>query len=317
MHILFVAPRGPTGSHLPFVRREVHALRNAGHHVDLYAFDNSRYSLLYFCEQVSGLRAAVRRLRPEVVHARVGRSTALAAACAAGGLAPLVVSFRGTDVGRNTRYSALRSALGAAASQLAALFAAGVVCPSREMLGRVLARRWCASLVLPNGVDLNLFSPGERAAARERLGLRAEDRIVLFNCSGNPAFNDPDLAAQALDDARRRVGEVRLVLLDGSAPPEDLPHYMNGADCLLVTSRREARPTLVEEAMACNLPVVSAADGKRCPIALGMALAEVLRSPCRSAERGNALSVDSAAARLAGFYGEILGKGELGVGAAR
>jgi glycosyltransferase involved in cell wall biosynthesis len=92
---------------------------------------------------------------------------------------------------------------------------------------------------------------------------------------------------------------------------------MNGADCLLVTSRREARPTLGEEAMACNLPVVSAADGKRCPIALGMALAEVLRSPCRSAERGNALSVDSAAARLAGFYGEILGKGELGVGAAR
>ena len=326
MRVLFVTPAEPAGPHLPFVRREAHALRNAGHPAEMFAFDDSRCSPGYFIARAAELRAAVRRFRPDVVHAQLGRMNALAAACGATGLAPLVVTFRGADIDRHTRYSAARSALGVLASQLAAFLASGIVCASREIRGRVLARRWRPTLVLPSGVDLKSFVPGERAAARARLGFGADERIVLFASGRNPAVTDPELAGQAVDDARRRIGPLRLAVLDGSLPPEELPHYMNAADCLLLTSKTGGSPAAVQEAMACNLPVVSVDVGdvrerlegvgecavvERCPIALGMAMADILRAPRRSDGRKHAaeLGVDALASRLAAFYAEVLTHG--------
>jgi len=323
MRVLFVTPGEPAGSHLPFVRREAHALRNAGHPVEIFAFDDSCRSPVYFFARAAELRAAVRRFRPDVVHAQFGRMNALAAACGAAGLAPLVVTFRGSDIDRHTRYSALRSATGVVASQLAAFLASGIVCASRGIRDKVLARRWRPVLVLPTGVDLTSFVPAERAAARARLGFGADERIALFASGRNPSVTDPELAAEALEDARRRIGALRLVVLDGSLPQEELPHYMNAADCLLVTSKKGGSPAAVQEAMACNLPVVSVDIGDvrerldgvsacavvdRCPIALGMAVADLLLAPRRSDGRKHAaeLGIDTLASRLAAFYAEVL-----------
>src|SRR6185295_9487775 len=123
------------------------------------------------------------------------------------------------------------------------------------------------------------------------------------------------------------VDRLRLVVLDGSAPPDEIPHYMNAADCLLVTSKTEGSPTVVQEAMACNLPVVSVVVGDvrdrlrgvdACAVVrsrdasdLGAALAEVLRAPRRSDGRAHAAALDVAAvaARLARFYAELLAAG--------
>src|SRR5258705_23253 len=85
MRVLFVTPAEPAGPHLPFVRREAHALRNAGHPVEMFAFDDSRSSPGYFIARAAELRAAVRRFRPDVVHAQLGRLNALAAARRAAG----------------------------------------------------------------------------------------------------------------------------------------------------------------------------------------------------------------------------------------
>ena len=72
---------------------------------------------------------------------------------------------------------------------------------------------------------------------------------------------------------------------------------MNAADCLLVTSDAEGSPTVVQEALATNLPVVSVDVGdiaerlegvagsritRRDAQALGRALAEVVTPPRRS-----------------------------------
>ena len=325
MRILFVTPGESAGSHMPFVRREAEALRGAGHLVDIFGFDNSRYSPLDFVAQALELRGTIRRMRPDVVHAQFGKFNALLAAIAAAGLAPLAITFRGTDIDHNARYGAVRSALGIAAAQLAALLADGIVCVSREIRDKVLARRWRPSLVVPTGVDLRTFAPAERAAPRHRQSLVAGKSIELVGSGRNTTVKDPELAAEAMDDVRRRIGEVRLVVLDGSAPPEEVPHYMNAADCLLVTSKTEGSPTVVQEAMACNLPVVSVDVGDvrerlegvapgavtaRCPLALGMALAGVLGAPRRSNGRQHAaaLGIDAIAARLIAFYGEILPK---------
>jgi teichuronic acid biosynthesis glycosyltransferase TuaC len=321
MRILFVAPGAQNGPHMPFVRREAEALRAAGHEVGLFRFDNRSYR--YFASELRRLRAAVRRLRPDLVHAQFGKFNALLAAL---GGAPLVVTFRGTDINRNARYSAGRAALGVAASQLAACFARGIVCVSGEIRQKVLACRWRPSLVVPTGVDLKLFQPADRTAARARLGYGLDERIVLFNAGKNPAVKDPELARAAVDEARRLAGDIRFVVLDGWAPPEQIPLYMNAADVLLLTSFTEGSPTVVQEAMACNLPVVSVDVGdvrerlqgvaacevlsSRDPAEIGSALARVLQDARRSDGRAHAvaLGVEAIAARLADFYRLALGR---------
>ena len=328
LRILFVSPGALAGSHLIFVRREAEALRAAGHEVDVFAFDNQSYVPWQLAAQVMKLRHAIRRARPDVVHAQFGKFNALVAAIAVRisiEKPPLVITFRGTDINHNTRYSWLRSALGLGASQLAAFLARGLVCVSKEIRSKVLAQRTRPCIVVPTGVDLGTFVPLERKAARQRLGFGADEKIILFNAGRNPAVKDPALAEAAVAQAARHVDGVRFVVLEGDVRPEDVPLYMNAADCLLVTSRTEGSPTVVQEAMACNLPVVSVDVGdvrerlagvKYCaivprnPAALGLALATLLRDPARSDGRQHAaaLSLEAIAARLQDFYGTLLGK---------
>lgn len=302
---------------MPFVRREAEALRAAGDEVEVFGFDNRSYRPGRFIGQLACLRAAVRRFKPDVVHAQFGKFNALLAAFAG---APLVITFRGTDINRNTKYSLLRSAFGLGASQLAGFFANGIVCVSQEIRSKVWACRWRPSILLPTGVDLKIFQPMDRAAARQRLGYGVRERVVLFNAGRNPEVKDPELAQAAVADAVTRIGEIRFVVLDGGALPEDVPVYMSAADALLVTSRTEGSPTVVQEAMACNLPVVSVDVGdvrerlegvqrskvvaSRSPAALGCALAQILLDERRSDGRAHAaaLSVGAIAARLADFY---------------
>ena len=322
LRVLFVAPASPSGPQMPFVRREAQALRAAGHVVEIFGFDNASYLPWRFAAQVLKLRAALRRFGPDVVHAQFGKFNALAAALAAGRV-PLVITFRGTDINHNSRYSTLRSALGVAASQLAAFAARAVVCVSREIASKLWVRN---STVIPTGVDTRVFAPCDRAAARRRLGFGERERIVLFNAGRNPAVKDPELAAAAVGEARGYVSELRFVVLEGDVAPDDIPLYMNAADVLLVTSKTEGSPTVVQEAMACNLPVVSVDVGdvgerlagvahcavlERDPVVLGAALARVLRAPRRSDGRVHAaaLSVEAIAARLAQVYKGVLGEG--------
>ena len=174
LRILFVAPGALSGAHLPFVRREMEALRAAGHTVEAVSFDNSSYLPWHLASQFSEIRGLIRNFKPDLVHAQFGKFNALIAALAKG-RAPLVVTFRGTDINHNTKYSSFRSAIGLAASQLAAFLSSGLVCVSREIASKVWAKKPC--IVVPTGVDLKTFYPTDRNQARQELGFPADERI--------------------------------------------------------------------------------------------------------------------------------------------
>jgi glycosyltransferase involved in cell wall biosynthesis len=211
---------------------------------------------------------------------------------------PLVITYRGSDLNPAPApfRAKCRAWIARGLSQLAALRAAHIVCVSAELRARLWWRRGRVT-VLASGVDSRLFFPEPQRAARTRIGWPLEERVVLFNASYNPRVKRLDLARAAITAARRALPQLRMEIMNGGTPPEQVPALMNAADCLLVTSDSEGSPTVVQEALACNLPVVSVDVGDtrerltgvshsrivaRDPEVLGAALAEILAHPERS-----------------------------------
>jgi glycosyltransferase involved in cell wall biosynthesis len=177
--------------------------------------------------------------------------------------------------------------------------------------------------ILPSGVDPREFRPQPQERLRRELGWRAEERVVLFNAGNDPRNKRLDLARDAVAEARRWAPSVRLEVLDGNVQASKVPALMNAADCLLVTSDAEGSPTVVQEALATNLPVVSVDVGDvaerlegvaasrvapRDSRLLGRALADVLIPPRRSdgRRRSEIFSSRWVARELGRLYSEVL-----------
>jgi D-inositol-3-phosphate glycosyltransferase len=139
--------------------------------------------------------------------------------------------------------------------------------------------------VLPPGVDHRVFSPGDQAQARARLGLPGE-RVLLFVGRIQP-LKGLDLAVKALaevDDAvlwavggpsgaegpaeldrvqelAADLGVEERVLILPPRPHHELADYYRAADVCVVPSRTESFGLVALEAAACGTPVVAASVG--------------------------------------------------------
>ncbi len=148
-------------------------------------------------------------------------------------------------------------------------------------------------VVVPPGVDLRTFHPGERMAARRDLGIPATARLVLFVGRIQP-LKAPDVLIRAAAEIRRRrpswgddllVGVLggasgaglehpealsELVAAEGMTahvrfvPPVDraeLARWYRAADLVAVPSYSESFGLVAIEAQACGTPVVAARVG--------------------------------------------------------
>lgn len=310
-----------------FVKRQVDSLVAAGIACEVWFVRGFVSPLAYLVAALKLARLSVSgRRRPRIVHAH-GGETLLSLLLFWRGAR--VVSFCGDDLlgtpgpdGRPSRRSLVKSA---ALKRLASLTDATIT-KSREMERALPPRLRQRNTVLPNGVDRELFRPGDRTAARERLGWPREERAILF-------VGDPDvprkrypLAVAACDEARRRGEPVRLHVAR-TTPPELMPTLMAAADCMLMTSSIEGSPNAVKEALMCELPIVATAAGdvpelldgvpgsRVCdpaPDALGSALVECIQNGRRGNSRERLAWLDER--RIAGRLKDVYAS--LGVGTA-
>jgi glycosyltransferase involved in cell wall biosynthesis len=111
--------------------------------------------------------------------------------------------------------------------------------------------------ILPHGIDTEKFRPMDRSEAREEVDWNDDRYQVLFPYSPDRGVKDYPRAERVIEAADRRLDEpVELQTITG-VPHERMPLYMNAADALILSSKREGGPNSVKEAMACNVPVVS------------------------------------------------------------
>ncbi len=139
-----------------------------------------------------------------------------------------------------------------------------------EMVRRDLAERFPGIAeritVVPNGVDLDRFSPDGREAARERLGVEGK-RVLLF-LAGNPKLKGLKSVKEVF--SRLKATDDRTVLLTAGGDPGRLPtgarhlgvldhpeEALRAADVLLHPTHYDPFPLVVLEALASGTPVVT------------------------------------------------------------
>jgi len=320
LRVLFVIPGEERGSSMIFARRQAHSLARTGVAVECF-YVRSRTSPAALVRDYFRLRAHIAHFEPALVHAQFGTMTAMLAALAAG-RRPLAVTYRGGDLNPSPSTGALRSWLSRWLSQLAALRAGLIVCVSVE-LRRRLWWRGDGAVILPSGVDTELFRPEDRDAARARLGWPQGDRVVLFNAARDPRNKRLDLVLAATARARWRWPDLRLEILDGKVPAPRVAMLMNASDCLLVASDTEGSPSVIQEALACALPIVSVDVGdaaerlrgvvhtrivERNADSIGRALAEITAAPLRTngPEAARELSFECVTRTLCLLYSRML-----------
>jgi len=293
LRILAVIPGSENPAAFIFARRQMADVAARGHDVRIFDLRRRR-SLWTLLPGLRQYRRVLRDFMPDVVHAHYGAMTGFFSAIGALGAAPVVVTFRGSDLNPAPLDQRLQVWASHLLSQASALFSTGLICVSEELRRRLWWGRSKVTVV-PTGVDLGQFHPGDRLAARASLGWDLERPIVLF--SAQSASKRRDTAEATIALARRSLIDIEFVVIDGFMAPEDIPPRMRASDCLLFTSDYEGSPTMVQEAMACGLPVVSVAVGDvperltdvrpshvvaRDPAKLAEALVTVLRERRRS-----------------------------------
>ena len=310
--VFYVIPGEETGSSAVFSKREVDEVRRAGLETKTF-FLKTRTRPFLLTREWMRLNRELRSFQPQIVHAQYGTVTALLSVLAA--RAPTVVTFHCAELKPEPSISVLREKVGHMCSWLAAFRADRIVCVSEELKNMLW---WCRDrvVVIPSSVDLDRFRPVSREEARQLLGWAPQIPIVLFYRGRNPQrkrlTKRLDRALATIEIARKTYGPITLEVLDGSVDPDDVPTYLNGADCLLCTSDSEGSPTIVKEAMACNLPIVSVDVGDlgqrlspvdncairtREPHDLAAALVSILRSGRRSDGRMHLAEVTNHACR--------------------
>jgi D-inositol-3-phosphate glycosyltransferase len=149
------------------------------------------------------------------------------------------------------------------------------------------------TLVVPPGVDLDRFSPGDRAAARRRVGM-PDDAIVLLFVGRIQPLKAPDVllhaaahllavqpelrdrlrvhvvgapsgsgldAPEQLQKLAGDLGIADVVTFFPPVPADRLADHYRAADVTVVPSHNESFGLVALEAQACGTPVVAAAVG--------------------------------------------------------
>jgi len=193
---------------------------------------------------------------------------------------PVACLGRGTDV-----HGLPRSGLARRLAIFTMDRADGIAVVARA-LGRTLTHVAGARPItlLPNGIDLECFVPGDRAEARRRLGIEPRARLVLYvgrlaerkgieelvDALARIAPAEPDVALALVGDGPLRaalverataLGLAARIRFAGEVSHREVVPWMQACDVLALPSAAEGFPNVVREALACGRPVVATPVG--------------------------------------------------------
>ena len=113
------------------------------------------------------------------------------------------------------------------------------------------------SFVQSLGVNYSAFFPVAKDEAIEYLGLDKGKKYVLFSDVSNTSIKRRDIAEAIVTYLG---GNYSLLIMCG-VKPQEVPHYINACEFLLLTSDEEGSPNIIREALALSKSVFSVQVG--------------------------------------------------------
>jgi teichuronic acid biosynthesis glycosyltransferase TuaC len=304
-----------------FVEEQVKSLRTLGLEVRVLFVNRRREGAAVYYRMRRPIGHALAEFQPDLIHVMYGGVMAWQVV-QHHHVRPILVTFHGSDLlGENLSgwMRKLVSGYGVLCSKRAARAADGVIVVARHLL-RALPRIESEAKVrvLPCGIDLDRFRPLDTLACKRELKWNEDAFHVLFASGNGDPVKRPWLAREAVDQALTRGMSTELHCMT-HVPHSQVPLWLNASDALLLTSDHEGSPTIVKEALACGLPIVSvpvgdvverigSIDGCHLAEPHASALAEKLLLVRERKNRVNArgqldeISAASVAGRLKGIY---------------
>ncbi len=249
-------PKPDNPAYGAFVRAQEDTLRQHGVAVSLLIIRGDSP----FSKYAKALRELHSRLATEtydVLHAHYSYPAAIARTQRK---VPLVMTLHGSDLlgrigddGKTEPISILDRKL---AQGLAVVCDAVTV--QNQTMARLLPRN--DAFIVPMEINLQLFQPMDRIAARQQLGLDPARRYLLFGANPQEARKGFAFAGAVYERLKQRFRDLDWLVIY-KEPPERLMLYLNAADALIFPSFQEGSPVLVKQSLACNLPVVATGVG--------------------------------------------------------
>lgn len=247
MKVLFV--RSGNSGIDPISTRQGESLRKAG--VEIIYFDISGKGLAGYLKNLPLLRRYAKETGIELIHAHYSLSGIIAALSFRG--RKVVTSLMGSDV-LDSSFSLL-----SVIRFFSLYFWDITIVKTLEMKEKLGIR---SALVIPNGVDMELFYPKDKLQSQMLLGWASDKKHILFSSDPQRIEKNYSLAQRALDKiSERDSGRSPEIHFLSGVSPDKMVNYYSAADALLVTSTHEGSSNTIKEAMACNCPIVTTGVG--------------------------------------------------------
>jgi glycosyltransferase involved in cell wall biosynthesis len=185
---------------------------------------------------------------------------------------PVVITARGSDISLIPQHRLPKKMIMWAARE-----ASGLITVCNALKNEMVQLGVDADRIvsLRNGVDLELFQPLDRVAARKSLNLG--DGITLLSVGNLAPVKGHDLTITALSmlpdvqlliagsgpelgrlqELANKLNVAERVTFLGSVAQADLKTYYSAADAMVLSSSREGWANVLLESMACGTPVIA------------------------------------------------------------
>lgn len=242
MKVLFVSSGGKSSVISPIVKNQAESLLSAG--VEINYFLVKGRGLKGYLNSIIPLKREIKKLKPAIIHAHYGLCCLVATLSTR---KPIVASLMGSDIEVN---------------------------PILLKLFQILSRyRWMATIIkskgmneklrfenayiIPNGVNLNTLKPKDQKECKKKAGFDTTKKQILFIADPDRKEKNYSLAVEAFNIANMASDSNLELILIHNVDFQTVINYINAADVLLLTSKREGSPNIIKEAMACNCPIVT------------------------------------------------------------
>jgi len=251
MKVLFVVSGNSQNFKIaPFIKSQADSLISQNNSFDYFLVKGK--GILGYLKNILPLRKQIKNQNYDIIHSHYALTGWLSVLTFV--KKPIVVSYMGCDTygdfdarGKQTILGYFLILLGKTLQP----FVKSIIVKSDNLAKYIYLKKKLN--IIPNGVDLDKFTPMNKNETRIRLKLDRSIKYILF--LGN--LSDSRKNFELLVQSKQHCYYAFEILSPYPLEHDRITQYMNAADVLVVTSLQEGSPNVIKEAMACNLPVVS------------------------------------------------------------